>query len=144
MPKILKMICHLLHIAAKTAKFGFFWLVQNSLQFGGWWRQCCNGCSFRCLRPYHVEYTSSRPITEVKQHWAELVLGWVTAQEYSVLQALCPFAEFTPSYNFFWSKLDFGHMVTKQTELNIYLENIPSGICPTCKSEYILMFHVQQ
>ena len=24
MPKILKMICHLLHIAAKTAKFGFF------------------------------------------------------------------------------------------------------------------------
>ena len=24
MSKILKMICHLLHIAAKTAKFGFF------------------------------------------------------------------------------------------------------------------------
>ena len=24
MPKILKMICHLLHIAAKTVKFGFF------------------------------------------------------------------------------------------------------------------------
>jgi hypothetical protein len=21
-----------------------------------------------CLRPYHVEHTSSRPITEVKQH----------------------------------------------------------------------------
>ena len=35
---------------------------------------------------YHVEYTSSRLITEVKQHWAELVLGWVTAWEYSVLQ----------------------------------------------------------
>ena len=41
MPKILKMICHLLHIAAKTAKFGFFryfpflFLAQNSLQFGG-------------------------------------------------------------------------------------------------------------
>ena len=81
MPKILKMICHLLHIAAKTAKFGFFpvfpflLLVQNSLQLG---------CSLRCLRPYHVEYTSSRLITEVKQHWAELVLGWVTAWEYSV------------------------------------------------------------
>ena len=39
----------------------------------------------QCLRPYHVERTSSRPITEVKQHWAELVLGWVTAWEYSVL-----------------------------------------------------------
>ena len=23
---------------------------------------------FKCLRPYHVESTSSRPITEVKQH----------------------------------------------------------------------------
>jgi hypothetical protein len=40
---------------------------------------------FQCLRPYHVENTSSRPITEVKQHRAELVLGWVTAWEYSVL-----------------------------------------------------------
>ena len=38
-----------------------------------------------CIRPYHVENTSSRPITEVKQHWAMLVLGWVTAWEYMVL-----------------------------------------------------------
>ena len=38
-----------------------------------------------CLRPYHVEYTSSRPITEAKQRWAWLVLGWVTAWEYQVL-----------------------------------------------------------
>ena len=30
-------------------------------------------------RPYHVECTSSRPITEVKQGWDLLVLGWVTA-----------------------------------------------------------------
>ncbi len=35
-------------------------------------------------RPYHVEYTSSRPITEVKQRWAWLVLGWVTAWEHQV------------------------------------------------------------
>ena len=27
------------------------------------------------------------PITEVKQHWAALVLGWVTAWEYAVLYA---------------------------------------------------------
>ncbi len=40
-------------------------------------------CDFR-LRPYHVEYTSSRPITEVKQRRARLVLGWVTAWEYRV------------------------------------------------------------
>ena len=39
----------------------------------------------KCLRPYHVESTSSRPITEVKQHWVALVLGWVTAWEYAML-----------------------------------------------------------
>ena len=39
----------------------------------------------RRLRPYHVESTSSRPITEVKQRRARLVLGWVTAWEYRVL-----------------------------------------------------------
>ena len=38
-----------------------------------------------CLWPYHIEITSSCLITEVKQHWAKLVLGWVTAWEYSVL-----------------------------------------------------------
>ena len=36
--------------------------------------------SFR-QRPYHAESTGSRPITEVKQRWARLVLGWVTAWE---------------------------------------------------------------
>ena len=39
----------------------------------------------KCLRPYHVECTGSRPITEVKQHWAWLVLGWETACEHQVL-----------------------------------------------------------
>ena len=34
-----------------------------------------------CLRPYHLECTSSRPITEVKQGRGVLVLGWVTAWE---------------------------------------------------------------
>ena len=38
-------------------------------------------------RPYHIEYTSSRLITEVKQCWALLVLGWVTAWEHRVLLA---------------------------------------------------------
>ena len=44
-----------------------------------------NFTPMKCLRPYHVEHTSSRPIPEVKQRRAELVLGWVTAWEYSVL-----------------------------------------------------------
>ena len=38
-------------------------------------------------RPYHAEYTGSRPITEVKQHRAWSVLGWVTAWEHQVLLA---------------------------------------------------------
>ena len=42
-------------------------------------------------RPYHVENTGSRPITEVKQRRARLVLGWVTAWEHRVQLAL-PFA----------------------------------------------------
>ena len=44
-------------------------------------------CSFTtnpesCLRPYHVESTRSRLITEVKQHRVMLVLTWVTTWEY--------------------------------------------------------------
>ena len=39
-------------------------------------------------RPYHVENTGSRLITEVKQRWAWLVLGWVTAWEHQVLLLL--------------------------------------------------------
>ena len=35
-------------------------------------------------RPYHVESTGSRPIPEVKQRRARLVLGWVTAWEHRV------------------------------------------------------------
>ena len=42
-------------------------------------------CTQECLRPYHVETTSSRLITEVKQRRAASVLGWVTAWEYAVL-----------------------------------------------------------
>ena len=33
---------------------------------------------------YHIENTGSRPITEVKQRRARLVLGWVTAWEHRV------------------------------------------------------------
>ena len=36
------------------------------------------------LRPYHDEYTRSRPITEVKHRRARIVLGWGTAWELPV------------------------------------------------------------
>ena len=38
------------------------------------------------LGPYHVEYTPSRPIWEVKQRRAWLVLAWVTGWEYHVFK----------------------------------------------------------
>ena len=41
-----------------------------------------------CQRPYHVVNIGSRFITAVKQRWAWLVLGWVTAWEHHVLLAL--------------------------------------------------------
>ena len=48
-------------------------------------------CFWLRLPPYHVESTSSCPITKVKQHWFVLVFWWVTAWEYKML------------YIFFWS-----------------------------------------
>ena len=37
-----------------------------------------------CQRPYHVEYTGSRQLPEVKLRRASSVRGWVTASEYGV------------------------------------------------------------
>ena len=44
--------------------------------------------NLQCQRPYHVECTASRPISEVKQRWVWLVLGWVTAWEHQMLLVL--------------------------------------------------------
>ena len=44
-----------------------------------------------CIRPYYVERTGSRPITEVKQRRAQSVLGWVTTLEYWVPYTFYPF-----------------------------------------------------
>ena len=46
------------------------------------------------LRPYHVECSRSRSISEDKLRRARLVLRWVTAWEHRVLQAsfcTCPY-----------------------------------------------------
>ena len=60
------------------------------------WLKNSEFVTFKCQRPYHVEYTSSRPITEVKQRWVQSVLGWVTAWEHWMLLAslFCPFYSF--------------------------------------------------
>jgi hypothetical protein len=44
------------------------------------------------LRPYYAENTGSHPNPEVKLHQAELVLGWGTTLEPSVLQAFLLFS----------------------------------------------------
>ena len=44
-----------------------------------------------CLRPYRIENTGSRPISEVKQCRAWLVLWWVTTWEPQVLLAFALF-----------------------------------------------------
>ena len=56
-----------------------FWLNCRYEEF----KQYQNYCDNR-LRPHYVEYTGSRPITEVKQRRARSVLGWETAWEYRV------------------------------------------------------------
>src|SRR6478735_8356432 len=43
--------------------------------------------NYRRLRPYRAENTPSRPIWQVKQRWARLVLGSETSWESRVLQA---------------------------------------------------------
>ena len=47
--------------------------------------------TFRRQRPYHVENTASRPISEVKQRRVWSVLGWVTAWEHQMLLAFYHF-----------------------------------------------------
>ena len=59
-----------------------------------------------CLRPYLVEYTSSRPITEVKQPRARLVLGWVTAASF-----------------YFLSFFNFGNSLDVITEVSILAQS---------------------
>ena len=52
-------------------------------------------------RSYRVESTRSRPITKVKQRWARVVLGWVTAWELRVV--LASFSFFFFIYLFIYS-----------------------------------------
>jgi hypothetical protein len=56
------------------------WLSSLSVRFLLWFSVQCSSHQ----RLYHVENTGSRPITEVKQHRAWSVLGWVTAWEHHV------------------------------------------------------------
>ena len=47
-----------------------------------------------CVRPYHAEHTPSRPIWQVKQRRARIVLGSETAWEHRVSYAFHFFLQF--------------------------------------------------
>ena len=79
--EIRRLVATLIHI--DSASFSFF--LSFSL-FSVIFMKVIFSLVFR-QRPYHVENTGSRPITEVKQRRARLVLGWVTAWEHRVLLA---------------------------------------------------------
>ena len=81
-------------IRQSTSDFSLFWGVFGVLPFlfglfatRHWSLINLLSDPYWCQRPYHAEYTSSRPITEVKQRRAQSVLGWVTAWEHWVLLA---------------------------------------------------------
>ena len=90
-------------LITKTNKNQFSWSLTNE------WRVFALKVYKRIFfadcrqRPYHVESTGSRPITEVKQRRARLVLGWVTAWEHRVL--LATFFSFSFFFLFFFCGL---------------------------------------
>jgi hypothetical protein len=53
-------------------------VVQTKLNRFGW--NVSLTIIYYCQRIYHVGYTSSHSITEVKQHWAWLLLRWENLQ----------------------------------------------------------------
>ena len=78
----------------KTVKIGERFTLYHTFRLAAVWNSLKDVCdatifyslklSDRRLRPYHVEYTRSRLISEVKQRRARLVLAWVTGWEYRV------------------------------------------------------------
>ena len=64
----------------------WWWCSQIHCTFCVLVVHCTNSSQFvyHRIRPYSVECTRSRSISEVKQLQAGLVLGWVTAWEYPV------------------------------------------------------------
>ena len=56
-----------------------------------------NRADYFSQRSCRVESTRSRSITKVKQHWARLVLRWVTAWELRVVLALFTFVNTWPT-----------------------------------------------
>ena len=76
-----------------------------------------------CQRPYHAEHTGSRPITEVKQHRASSVLGWVTAWEHGVLLAHNFFYRVKMNFRCIFSRSIFCSIIYHNTYWTLLLPN---------------------
>ena len=70
------------------------------------------------LGPYHVEYTPSRPIWEVKQRRAWLVLAWVTGWEYHVFKPSfsLPHSPCKHTLKFYCKNRHFSHVLWLPSE----------------------------
>ena len=72
----------------------YMYVFLNILSIAITWN---NRADYFSQRSCRVESTRSRPITKVKQHWARLVLRWVTAWELRVVLALFTFVNTWPT-----------------------------------------------
>lgn len=73
-------------------------------------------------RPYHAEYIGSRPITEIKQRRARLVLRWGTAWEHRVLLASNNFFAFYIKIKikyFYFYKFSYKYSFSKLKKNNL-------------------------
>ena len=78
--------------------------------------------TFKCQRPYHIEHTSSRPTTEVKQCWVQSVLWWVTAWEHLMLLATLCFGRFVGFFvHIFVHLLITNTTIKSQNVINVFL-----------------------
>ena len=66
------------------------------------------------LGPHHAERTPSRPIWEVKQRRARLVLAWVTGWEYHVFKPLKLFKFFSCIFKHILNVLQRVDFISKQ------------------------------
>ena len=94
----------------------------------------------KCLQPHHIECTSSRLITEVKQYWAELVLRWVTAWEYSVLQAKTIFPSNESILLLFCTWFNLSTLGSSHAGTALFLQNI-NFLLPVFFAHQELMAH---
>ena len=94
-------------ICIKMNLMRFASLVQFEENLNYWWQINIQKLWRNTSQlPYHVEYTGSRLITKVKQHWAWVVLGWETTSEHQVLFAFV-MEKFIWNFVFDWFSLWF-------------------------------------